>query len=80
MDSGYPNQKTVMFEAANKFIGHTANYSFLHACVIIIVLTVSLYNLTFRDGDNSLFRDLLLFTVGLVIPSPSNDKSKQQDN
>ena len=37
---------------------------------------MSLYNLSVQSGDQQLWRDLLLFTFGLVIPTP---QSKTKD-
>lgn len=50
------------------------NYSLFHALIILIVVCISLYNLTMETGDQQLWRDLLMFTFGLVIPTPNSDK------
>lgn len=59
-------------------MNETMNYSFLHSLIIVIVVCMSLYNLTFNQGDGQLWRDLLLFSFGLVLPIPKKDKSTNE--
>ena len=76
MDSSGIGSKAII-DSTRKFFDSNTTYTLLHAIVILMVLSISLYNLTFKTGDTQLWRDLLIFCFGLVIPSP-NDKPKQQ--
>ena len=53
--------------------------SLLQSIIIIIVVTMSIYNLTFSDNEHQFWRDILMFCIGLVVPSP-NAKIKKYIN
>lgn len=72
MDSGSANRRHEIIDGLKHFFSEKISYSFLHAIIILVVVSISLYNLTFQTGDTQLWRDLLLFTFGLVIPAPQN--------
>jgi hypothetical protein len=74
MDASREDRKTELVDGFKNIL--SGSYSFLHAIIILIVVSISLYNLTFQIGDVQLWRDLLLFTFGLVIPTPQGKKMK----
>ena len=73
MDPNGSSSKTLIAEAYKKYIAENMNYSFIHSIVILVVVCMSLYNLTIQKGDVQLWRDLLLFSFGLVIPTPKKN-------
>src|SRR6266516_479098 len=75
MDSARSSIRTPIAGVSN-FLTEQVNYSVYHSIVILIVVCMSLYNLSVQSGDQQLWRDLLLFTFGLVIPTP---QSKTKD-
>jgi high-affinity K+ transport system ATPase subunit B len=71
MDTSRSNSRLLIIEGFKKFFSEKINYTFFHAIIILIVVCMSLYNLSFHpQTDKQLWRDLLLFTFGLIIPTP----------
>ena len=78
MDSSNGNTKTVLVESLNQM--KKMNYSFIHSLIIFFVVVVCLYNLTIQQTDGQMWEKLLLFSFGLIIPTPKNDKSENGSN
>ena len=63
-----------MIEGLKKILSSQMNYSFVHSLIILVVVTICLYNLTITAKDSQMWEKLLLFTFGLIIPMPNSDK------
>lgn len=76
MDSVNTSTRRVTFAGFKNYFSEKMNYSLYSSIVTLIVVCVSLYNLSQQTGDQQLWRDLLLFAFGLVIPlDPKNNKN-----
>ena len=71
VDSGESNGRSVITNHISNFLKPNIN-SIVHSVIILMVVCVSLYNLSVRQGDNQFWRDVLMFSFGLVIPTPSS--------
>jgi hypothetical protein len=55
------------------------NYSFIHSLIILFVVMVCLYNLTIQQTDGQMWEKLLLFSFGLIIPTPNNSHNNNNN-
>ena len=77
MDSEASNNRNLAYEGFKNYISNSINYNLFTAIVLLMVICASLYNLTHQVGDQQLWRDLLLLSFGIAIPSQSNKQKPE---
>lgn len=74
------NTKPLMVEGLKKVLANQMNYPFVHSLLILVVVTICLYNLTITSKDSQMWEKLLLFTFGMIIPMPKDEKKNDSLN
>lgn len=71
MDPDKPNSKSLIVDVYKRFVRNHMN-KVTHSIIILIVFCVSIYNLSCSKGDNQLWFSLLMLTLGLISPTPTD--------